>query len=173
MLTPILAEFDLELDALEVLPAGKRRLLRVVVDGDGPAGTGPLLDDIARASRALSAALDESDAVGAAAYTLEVSSRGVEPPARAAPALATQHRPAGGGHHGRRGAAHRPDRAAPTTETVTLDLQGQHRSLPLAQVTRALVQVELNRKPAPDPAEASPTRRTRRSRWTSTSRCCG
>ena len=38
------------------------------------------LDDIAEASKALSAALDSSDAVGAAAYTLEVSSRGVSRP---------------------------------------------------------------------------------------------
>ena len=80
LLTPILAQFDLELEAVEVMPAGKRRLLRVVVDGDGPDGRGPLLDDIAEASKALSAALDASDAVGAAAYTLEVSSRGVSRP---------------------------------------------------------------------------------------------
>ena len=80
VLTPILAQFGLELEAVEVIPAGKRRLLRVVVDGDGPDGRGPLLDDIAEASKALSAALDSSDAVGAAAYTLEVSSRGVGRP---------------------------------------------------------------------------------------------
>lgn len=156
VLRPVLAEFDLELDALEVLPAGKRRLLRVVVDGDGPAGTGPLLDDIARASRALSAALDESDAVGAAAYTLEVSSRGVSRPLELP-------------RHWRRNAGrlvqvttaageHLTGRIKSSDEqTVTLDLQGQHRSLPLAEVTRALVQVELNRKaPIADPAEEQP-----------------
>ena len=63
-----------------VMPAGKRRLLRIVVDGDGPNGTGPLLDDIAEATKALSVALDESEAVGASPYTLEVSSRGVSRP---------------------------------------------------------------------------------------------
>ena len=80
VLTPILAQFDLELEAVEVIPAGKRQLLRVVVDGDGPDGTGPLLDDLAEASKALSAALDSSDAVGSAAYTLEVSTRGIGRP---------------------------------------------------------------------------------------------
>ena len=40
VLTPILAQFGLELEAVEIIPAGKRRLLRVVVDGDGPEGTG-------------------------------------------------------------------------------------------------------------------------------------
>src|SRR5215210_3511687 len=64
VLTPILVQFDLELEAVEVIPAGKRQLLRVVVDGDGATGTGPQLDDLAEASKALSAALDSSDAVG-------------------------------------------------------------------------------------------------------------
>ena len=50
------------------------------MDGDGPEGVGPLLDYIAEAAKALSAALDSSDAVGNAAYTLEVSSRGVSRP---------------------------------------------------------------------------------------------
>ena len=80
LLTPILAQHGLDLDAVEVVPAGKRRLLRIVVDGDGPTGTGPLLDDIAEATKALSVALDESPVVGASPYTLEVSSRGVGKP---------------------------------------------------------------------------------------------
>ena len=98
VLTPILAQFGLELEAVEVIPAGKRRLLRVVVDGDGPEGRGPLLDDIAEASKAISAALDTSDAVGSAAYTLEVSSRGISRPLDRAAALAAQPRSAGRGH---------------------------------------------------------------------------
>ena len=80
VLIPMLAQFGLELEAVEVVPAGKRQLLRVVVDGDGADGTGPALDDLAEASKALSAVLDGSDAVGNAPYTLEVSSRGVSRP---------------------------------------------------------------------------------------------
>src|SRR4029450_7355155 len=80
VLTPVLAQFSLELEAVEIIPAGKRRLLRVVVDGDGPQGTGPLLDDIAEASMAASNALDSADLTGAAPYTLEVTSRGVSRP---------------------------------------------------------------------------------------------
>jgi ribosome maturation factor RimP len=147
VLTPILAQFDLELEAVEVIPAGKRQLLRVVVDGDGATGTGPLLDDLAEASKALSAALDSSDAVGSAAYTLEVSSRGVGRPLE---------RPA----HWRR---NRGRLVAVTTtdgnsvlgrivsadeETVQLDFGGAVRELALGEVARALVQVELNR-PSP------------------------
>ena len=80
VIEPILAQHGLELDSMEVTPIGKRSVLRIAVDGDGPTGHGPLLDDIARASSALSAALDESDAVGDRPYTLEVSSRGVSTP---------------------------------------------------------------------------------------------
>jgi ribosome maturation factor RimP len=83
VLTPILAQFGLELEAVEIIPAGKRRLLRVVVDGDGPDGTGPLLDEIADASKAASAALDSADVPWS------------EPSPRATSALAQERRSAG------------------------------------------------------------------------------
>lgn len=144
VLTPILAQFDLELEAVEVIPAGKRQVLRVVVDGDGPTGTGPLLDDLAAASKAVSAVLDSSEAVGNAAYTLEVTSRGVSRPLE---------RPA----HWRR---NRGRLVAVTTadgntvtgrivsadeKSVQLEVDGGSRELYLAEVSKALVQVELNR----------------------------
>lgn len=149
LLSPILAQFNLELEAVEIIPAGKRRLLRVVVDGDGPQGVGPLLDDIAEASKALSAALDESSATGAQAYTLEVSSRGVSRPLELA-------------RHWRRNVNRLVEVSttagekltgrilAVTDDSVQLDLQGRKRKLPLTEVARALVQVELNRPSAPD-----------------------
>jgi ribosome maturation factor RimP len=147
VLIPILGQFDLELEAVEVVPAGKRQLLRLVVDGDGPSGTGPLLDDLAEASKALSAALDSSDVMGDVPYTLEVSSRGVSRPLE---------RPA----HWRR---NRGRLVAVTTaegstvlgrivsadsETVQLEIDGASRVLAFGEVSKALVQVELNR-PSP------------------------
>ena len=80
LLTPVVAGCDLELEAVEIVPAGKRRLVRVTVDGDGPKGTGPTMDEIANATQAISTALDESDVTGSAPYTLEVSTRGVRRP---------------------------------------------------------------------------------------------
>lgn len=80
VIEPLLAERGLELDSLDVTRVGKRSVLRITVDGDGPKGRGPLLDDIAAASSALSAALDATTAVGEHPYTLEVSSRGVSKP---------------------------------------------------------------------------------------------
>lgn len=143
LLTPILAQHGLDLDAVEVVPAGKRRLLRIVVDGDGPAGTGPLLDDIAEATRALSVALDESTVVGASPYTLEVSSRGVSRPLELP-------------RHWRRNVGRLvavtaagesfTGRVLSTTEdAATLDVDGTERTVAYADVTKALVQVELNR----------------------------
>lgn len=80
LLSPLLGQFGLELESLDSVPAGKRRLLRVIVDGDGPQGRGPTLDEIAEATKAISVALDEADLLGQQAYTLEVSSRGLTRP---------------------------------------------------------------------------------------------
>jgi ribosome maturation factor RimP len=151
VLTPILAQFDLELEAVEVIPAGKRQLLRVVVDGDGATGTGPLLDDLAEASKALSAALDSSDVVGSAAYTLEVSTRGISRPLER-PAHWRRNR-------GRLVAVTTTDGATVTgriigsdEQTARLDVDGQPQAVALADVSKALVQVELNRRVEGDSA---------------------
>jgi ribosome maturation factor RimP len=149
LLTPILAQHGLDLDAVEVVPAGKRRLLRIVVDGDGPDGRGPLLDDIAEATKALSVALDESEVVGSSPYTLEVSSRGVSRPLelprhwrRNVGRLVSVTTTAGESFTGRIAAA--------GDEVVQLDVEGATRELAQADVTRALVQVELNRAASRD-----------------------
>jgi ribosome maturation factor RimP len=76
LLAPVVTAQGMDLEDIRVSAAGRRRLLRVVVDADG----GVSLDDIAVVSRELSAALDAADAMGAAPYTLEVSSPGVDRP---------------------------------------------------------------------------------------------
>lgn len=151
--SPILAQHGLDLDAVEIVPAGKRRVLRIVVDGDGPEGTGPLLDDIAAATKAVSVALDESSVVGNSAYTLEVSSRGVSRPLelprhwrRNVGRLVAVRTAAGESVTGRITAA--------DEETVTLDVAGTAQQLSFTEVTKALVQVELNR-PVPRELETA------------------
>jgi ribosome maturation factor RimP len=66
----------MDLESVRVTAAGRRRLLRVVVDSD----RGVSLDDAAAVSRALSAALDSMAVMGDFPYTLEVSSPGVDRP---------------------------------------------------------------------------------------------
>ena len=74
--TPVVAERGLDLEDVQVTPAGKRRLLRVVVDQDGGVG----LDSVATVSTAVAAALDDSDVMGGSPYVLEVTSPGVDRP---------------------------------------------------------------------------------------------
>jgi ribosome maturation factor RimP len=76
LLEPTVAAMGMDLENVRITTAGRRRLLRVVVDADG----GVSLDDIALVSRELSATLDRAEAMGEASYTLEVSSPGVDRP---------------------------------------------------------------------------------------------
>ncbi|HSO68764.1 MAG TPA: ribosome maturation factor RimP [Arachnia sp.] len=151
VIEPILAEHGLELDSMEVTPLGKRSVLRISVDGDGPLGRGPLLDDIARAASSISAALDESDAVGERPYTLEVSSRGVSTPLTAA-----KHYRRNTGRLVKLWLAEGDTTGRiveATEEGVTLDVEGTHRTVALSDIRKAVVQVELNRSLADDDGE--------------------
>lgn len=76
LLSPVVVAAGLEIDAVTLAPAGRRRLLRVTVDADG----GVSLDAVAEVSQAISAALDSSDVMGTTPYVLEVSSPGVDRP---------------------------------------------------------------------------------------------
>lgn len=90
-LAEVLAPLDLVVEDITVMPAGKRRLVRVLVDRDIPSGDDaasdptavipPLdLDQVAAATRVVSERLDETDAMGEQAYVLEVSSPGTDRP---------------------------------------------------------------------------------------------
>lgn len=76
LLEPLVGGRGLDLEEITVTPAGKRRVLRVVVDSDD----GVQLDTCAELSRAASELLDESDVMGGAPYVLEVTSPGAERP---------------------------------------------------------------------------------------------
>lgn len=83
-----LAALTLLVEEVSVAPAGKRRIVRVLVDrsltDDGPPTTEPTppvdLDLVAEATRLISATLDETDAMGQQPYVLEVSSPGTDRP---------------------------------------------------------------------------------------------
>ncbi|ARP72621.1 ribosome maturation factor RimP [Streptomyces pluripotens] len=81
LLEPLVTSQGLDLEEIAVDSVGRKRVLRVVVDSD----TGADLDRIADVSRALSAKLDETNAMGDAAYDLEVGTPGAE-------RLLTEHR---------------------------------------------------------------------------------
>lgn len=86
-LADVLAPLDLVLEDVTVMPAGKRRLVRVLVDRALPATAAPTdviapldLDQVAEVTRVISDRLDETDAMGEQPYVLEVSSPGTDRP---------------------------------------------------------------------------------------------
>ena len=75
-LEPLLAARDVDLEDVVVSRAGKRTLVRVVVDRDG----GVDLDMVASLSELIGDTIEETGALGEAAYLLEVTSPGVDRP---------------------------------------------------------------------------------------------
>ena len=75
-ITPVVVDAGYELEELVVTPAGRRSVVRVVVDRD----EGVTLDDVAEVSRAVSDVLDANDDGMGRAYVLEVTSPGVDRP---------------------------------------------------------------------------------------------
>lgn len=80
MIEPVVNDAGYDLEDLSVSRAGRRHVVRVMVDADG----GIDLDAVADVSRAVSAALDAAEETGgdivAGEYQLEVSSPGVDRP---------------------------------------------------------------------------------------------
>ena len=142
LLEPAVSATGFDLEDVTVSPAGKRRIVRVVVDRDG----GVDLDDVADVARAVSDLLDADPDLVQGAYVLEVTSPGVDRPL-------TQPR------HWRRAEGRLvkvtlPDetvtgRVTGSTDTeVTLDVDGSPRTLLQAEVTKAVVQVEFSKQEA-------------------------
>ncbi|MEU9232766.1 ribosome maturation factor RimP [Streptomyces subrutilus] len=76
LLEPLVAAKGLDLEEIELSKAGKRRMLRIIVDSD----EGVELDACAELSREVSDELDASDVMGEDEYVLEVSSPGADRP---------------------------------------------------------------------------------------------
>lgn len=152
LLTPAVAATGTDLEDVSVSPAGKRRVVRVVVDRD----EGLTLDDVAAVSRVVSDALDAAEAsepeLLGGAYVLEVSSPGVDRPLteprhwrRNTGRLVTAHLADGTSVTGRVGAVDDLE--------VLLEVDGAERRLLLAEVVRGQVQVEFARQPGEEPGE--------------------
>ncbi|AEM81764.1 ribosome maturation factor RimP [Streptomyces violaceusniger] len=148
LLEPLVSARDLDLEEVEVTPAGRRRVLRVVVDSDD----GVQLDTCAELSRDISQTLDDTDAMGQVAYVLEVTSPGAERPL-------TEPR-----HYrratGRLMRARLTDDAELVARIVSVDDEGLDlevpgvkgrkptaRRLAFEEISKARVEIEFNRKP--------------------------
>ena len=140
VIQPVVAAAGMDLESVRVTAAGRRRLLRVVVDSDG----GVSLDDAAAVSRELSAALDTVAVMGDFPYTLEVSSPGVGRPlgGRLVKVTVTDS----GGARAVSGRI-----SAADADGVTLDVEGDpktRRRFPYALLGPGAIQVEFGHPPS-------------------------
>jgi len=135
-----LASSGLDLEGVEMTRAGRRSVLRVLVDADG----GVTLDDIAAATQLVGTVLDSSDVLGESPYTLEVTSPGVD-----RPLVLPRHWRRNldrlvkvTGHDGESFTG----RVSSTDDTAAvLDVDGTTREVPYSDVATAQVQIEFNR----------------------------
>ncbi|RKT77572.1 ribosome maturation factor RimP [Terracoccus luteus] len=174
---PALVPLGLVVADVSVSPAGRRRVVRVLVDRDisalDPADTAstvvPLsLDEVADGTRAVSDALDgpgdspESDVMGATPYVLEVSSPGVGRPLvthedfrRQVGRLVEVHRRGEGGTETGR-------LVEVTTDEVVLGIPASKKvpartvRLALGEVERGVVQVEFTRRASEPGTDGDP-----------------
>ena len=144
LLAPLVREAGYDLEDLSVTGAGRRSVVRVLVDKDG----GISLDDVADISRVVSDALDAADEADpdllGTSYVLEVSSPGVDRPLteprhwrRNTGRLVRAVLRDGGALEGRISAV--------DDEALVLAVAGAERVLPWAEVARGQVQVEFTR----------------------------
>jgi ribosome maturation factor RimP len=80
LVEPLAAAAGLVVEDVTITPAGRRRVLRIVVDLPETETGGVPMDAVAAASQAISTELDARDAMGATPYVLEVSSPGADRP---------------------------------------------------------------------------------------------
>ncbi len=142
-LEPLLATREVDLEDVVVSRAGKRTLVRIVVDHDG----GIDLDAIASLNELIGDAIEDSQILGDSPYLLEITSPGID-------------RPLTLPRHWRRNAGRLVRVTTTADETLTgrildadddaavLAVGDGTRRLTYGEVQRAAVQVEFNRKDA-------------------------
>jgi ribosome maturation factor RimP len=138
---PIVAGLDCDLEDVVIRQAGKRRLVRIVVDHRSG---GLTLDLVASISREIARVLDDSTVLGNSPYVLEVTSPGVDRPltlprhwVRAIGRLVQVTPRAGDAIVGRVLGA--------DDSQALLDVDGTQTTVAYADLARAVVQVEFTR----------------------------
>ena len=139
---PVVQDQGYDLEALSVMAAGRRRLVKIVIDSD----LGVDLDDVARISSEVSRALDDADAMGETPYVLEVTSPGVDRPLtlerhwrRAASRLVKVTLTDGESITGRVASTNE------TSATLVNDDDATSVNIAFADVEKAVVQIDFNR----------------------------
>lgn len=143
VIEPAIAALSLDLEDCWIKQVGRRKIVKVVVDGDD----GVNLDTVADVSRAIDDLIEQSGVLGGADWTLEVTSPGVERPLT----LPRHWRR----NVGRNVQVHLSDGREAlgrimefdgATGALLLQVKGANRKFNTTDIAKAIVQVEFNRK---------------------------
>ena len=142
LLTPAVTQAGFVLEEVTVTPVGKRRLVAVVVDCED---RNPSLDEVTVVSKEVSAILDNYTQMGEMPLTLEVTTPGID-------------RPLTLGRHWKKNIG-RLVKITPKTgekyigriasvkdNAVTIEIKGKESEISFAEISRAQIEVEFNRK---------------------------
>ena len=142
LLTPAIVQAGFVLEEVSITPAGKRRIVSVVIDREK---SNPSLDEVTLVSKSVSAILDNSSQLGDLPFTLEVTTPGVDRPL-------TQVR------HWRKNIG-RLVKIAPiegenyvgriksvSNDGAIIDFQDEEATVPFGEIRRAVIEIEFNRK---------------------------
>ncbi len=142
LLTPAVTRAGFVLEEVTVTPVGKRRLVAVVVDCED---RNPSLDEVTVVSKEVSAILDYYTQMGEMPFTLEVTTPGID-------------RPLTLGRHWKKNIG-RLVKITPKTgekyigriasvkdNAVTIEIKGKESEISFAEISRAQIEVEFNRK---------------------------
>ena len=142
LLTPAVTQAGFVLEEVTVTPVGKRRLVAVVVDCED---RNPSLDEVTVVSKEVSAILDNYTQMGEMPFTLEVTTPGID-------------RPLTQGRHWKKNVG-RLVKITPKTgekyigriasvndNAVTNEIKGKESEISFAEISRAQIEVEFNRK---------------------------
>ena len=142
LLNPAVTRAGFILEEVTVTPVGKRRLVSVVVDCEN---RNPSLDEVTVVSKEVSSILDSYSLMGDMPFTLEVTTPGVDRPLtelrhwRKNVGRLVKITPVTGEKYVARIIAINP-------RDVVLESQGKEINVPFADITRAQIEVEFNRK---------------------------
>jgi ribosome maturation factor RimP len=142
LLTPAVTQAGFVLEEVTVTPVGKRRLVAVVVDCED---RNPSLDEVTVVSKEVSAILDNYTQMGEMPFTLEVTTPGID-------------RPLTQGRHWKKNVGRLVKITPKTGEkyigriasvndyAVTIEIKGKESEISFAEISRAQIEVEFNRK---------------------------
>ena len=144
LLNPAVTRAGFILEEVKVTPIGKRRLVSVVVDCEN---RNPSLDEVTVVSKEVSSILDSYSQLGETPFTLEVTTPGIDRPLmelrhwRKNVGRLVKITPSDGEKYVARIMAVNP-------RDVHLEMKGKELIVPFADISRAHIEVEFNRKDA-------------------------